>query len=316
MPTKKRTFIHTKKKPVQAHKQEVVVEEKPQEAPEERPVMQVVQVPQETTPVVTVTQPTQESTTPVVAVTPEGESGQPMVTEAENTSPKEEKPEVSAAVVAPQKDAQPKPEGEASKKSEAVSQPPVATPVAPGTSSATETFFEGLPEKSSSSKGVLIVILVLLLLVLAGIVGGYIYWAKGNSQLSSLLSIPSFLSGKKSGETTMKTITPTTGPTPTAATVNKSAYTIAVLNGSGISGSAAKLKDVLTTDGFVVSTTGNADTSDNQQTSIAAKKTVSPAFLSALKTELQKTYVVSLQTGVVDSTQDTDIVVTIGSQSN
>jgi len=84
------------------------------------------------------------------------------------------------------------------------------------------------------------------------------------------------------------------------------------LNGSGISGEAGKAKTLLTTAGFSIGSTGNAATYDYTKTIIKAKSNVDPAFVSALSSSLNKTYVTDTPQTLSDSSND-DVQVIIGS---
>jgi hypothetical protein len=111
--------------------------------------------------------------------------------------------------------------------------------------------------------------------------------------------------------TPVATVVPTT--VPTAKPLDLKAYTISVLNGSGVVGKAAEVKTTLTTAGFKVGTTGNADRSDYTTTQIAAKKTVDQAYLDKLQTELKKSYSLEpVSTLPSDSAESADIIVTLG----
>lgn len=126
----------------------------------------------------------------------------------------------------------------------------------------------------------------------------------------SLSSGVNFLGAKSSP-------TPLPKPTaaPTAIAVNLQQYTIDVLNGSGITGQAAKYKDSLTTDGFTVGSTGNAANSNFTKTEIAAKKSVSPAYISKLEDDLKKTLDVDTTVATSPDSDSTDVTVTLGSST-
>ena len=74
------------------------------------------------------------------------------------------------------------------------------------------------------------------------------------------------------------------------------------------------VKTSLTTAGFKVTTTGNADNSDYTKTQISAKKSVDPAFLAKLEDELKKTFVVDTTVATLPSAPSTpnDVTVTLG----
>lgn len=108
---------------------------------------------------------------------------------------------------------------------------------------------------------------------------------------------------------------PTKKPTPTPQ-VDLSAYTIKVLNGSGITGEAATLKDKLTAEGFKVGTTGNADASDYDKTEITVKKNVDEGYVTKLKEALEKEYKVSTPVRLSENaSQEADVTVTIGKET-
>lgn len=106
---------------------------------------------------------------------------------------------------------------------------------------------------------------------------------------------------------------PTSVPTatPTEKPLDLKAFSVSVLNGSGVVGKAAEVKTSLTQAGFKVTTTGNADRSDYTTTKISAKKSVDAAFLDKLQTELKKTYTLDA-VSTADASQTTDVVVTLG----
>jgi len=98
-----------------------------------------------------------------------------------------------------------------------------------------------------------------------------------------------------------------------SATSNLSAFSISILNGSGITGEASKLKTSLVTAGFTVNSVGNADNSDYKNTKIYAKKKVVAAYLNQLKAILKKSYVLD---PVADypktASGESDLIITIG----
>lgn len=110
---------------------------------------------------------------------------------------------------------------------------------------------------------------------------------------------------------------PTRAPTPTPSAVNKSDISINVLNGSGITGAAAKLETSLDSEGYNVVSRGNADNSDYTDTIIQAKDTVSDDYLDALSEFLSKTYSVSPEIETASgSADDADVTIIIGSKAS
>ena len=92
---------------------------------------------------------------------------------------------------------------------------------------------------------------------------------------------------------------------------NLADYKIKVLNGSGIAGEAAKLKDLLEQEGFSVESTGNADKNDYEKTVIKTNKEVSPDVIKKLNEFLQKSYTVS-EVEDLAGTEENNILIIIG----
>ncbi len=105
---------------------------------------------------------------------------------------------------------------------------------------------------------------------------------------------------------------PKNTPTPTeAAEIDKEAYEIQVLNGSGIAGEAASVQTLLEDEGFKVSGIGNADSSDFTNTEISATEEVSEEFLDALKEALETRGPVEVVEAPADQAEE--VIVTVGS---
>jgi len=107
-------------------------------------------------------------------------------------------------------------------------------------------------------------------------------------------------------------VSPTPASDSAKLAIDYSKYKIKVLNGSGIGGAAAKGKEILESEKFVIEEIGNAETSDYEKTVIKAKKEVPSAFLSTLKSVLEKTYLLDANKELEDS-EEVDVVIIIGS---
>jgi hypothetical protein len=107
-------------------------------------------------------------------------------------------------------------------------------------------------------------------------------------------------------------ISPTPASDSAKLIIDYSKYKIQVLNGSGIGGEAAKGKEILETEKFVVEEIGNAQSSDFDLTIIQAKKGVDKAFLDKLKSVLGETYLLGSDE-VLEELEELDVVVIIGS---
>lgn len=93
--------------------------------------------------------------------------------------------------------------------------------------------------------------------------------------------------------------------------VDISKYMITVLNGSGISGEAARLKDLLEKEKFSVSSIGNADKLTYKETIIKAKKHVSKEYLDTLVSFLNKSYSLD-DFSELSQDEEVDITIIIG----
>jgi hypothetical protein len=105
-----------------------------------------------------------------------------------------------------------------------------------------------------------------------------------------------------------------TTPTPMAEEVDKSAYKITVLNGSGIAGEAANVQTLLKDNGFSVNEIGNAENADYTKTQILYVKSVNKDYLDALEKTLKTRG--SVETKKADSDQTEDVVVIVGSETS
>jgi len=121
----------------------------------------------------------------------------------------------------------------------------------------------------------------------------------------------------KNGKINVVTLSPTpaSAPTPTKTEVDLSKYEIKILNGSGIDGEAGRQKANLETEGFTVSSIGNADNSEYAETVVQAKEIVGLDFLDKLKGTLEASFKIGEQEDLADDA-DSDVVIIIGSSKN
>lgn len=116
-----------------------------------------------------------------------------------------------------------------------------------------------------------------------------------------------------------KTPIPTKTPTPavkanpvdSATGLDRSTLSIAVQNGSGVSGAAATARDFLNGLGYNVISTGNAATTDFQNVTIQVKS-VKTSFMALLKKDLSAKYTVGVASSDLDATSSADALVVIG----
>lgn len=97
-----------------------------------------------------------------------------------------------------------------------------------------------------------------------------------------------------------------------ASAEEKKATTVKILNGSGIKGEAQKLKAALETEGYTISSSGNADNFDYTDTVLQAKASVSASIKEDVKKQLAKLYAVKSGDDLADDAKE-DVTVTIGS---
>ncbi|OGK24170.1 hypothetical protein A3A46_00470 [Candidatus Roizmanbacteria bacterium RIFCSPLOWO2_01_FULL_37_13] len=90
-------------------------------------------------------------------------------------------------------------------------------------------------------------------------------------------------------------------------------YPIKVLNGSGITGEASKLQEILEKGGFEVVETSNADNYDYVDTIVQAKKNVEKAFLEKLKNLIGKSYTLGKDESL-SASDSSDVIVVVGSK--
>lgn len=109
-------------------------------------------------------------------------------------------------------------------------------------------------------------------------------------------------------ETTM-TVSEAPTPTPSPEEVDKEAYEIEILNGSGIAGEAGRAQTLLEDAEFQVSSTGNADAYDYEETVIQAGSNVTDAFLNELTKELEKQYTVKANVEELDEEEAVIVIV-------
>ncbi len=102
---------------------------------------------------------------------------------------------------------------------------------------------------------------------------------------------------------------PTTAP---VTEVKREDLKVQVLNGSGVSGAAAKAKTFLEGLGYVDVAAGNAD-GDFAQTEIELREAKSSAS-EMIKKDLETNYTLADTIGTLDSSSDYDVVITVGAE--
>jgi len=136
------------------------------------------------------------------------------------------------------------------------------------------------------------------LLVFAGLCGVILYTMR--------ITAPPSSSPERAQE--QSAVTPSASPSAKPADIPS--YELWVLNGSGISGDAAKAQTLLEANQIPVFSVGNADSPSYADTVIQAPNNVSKPYLEKLKQTLENAYIVSPDIQPGDS--DVKITVIIG----
>ncbi len=146
---------------------------------------------------------------------------------------------------------------------------------------------------------------VVLAFVLGGVVGGvggFVVWGKSQAKI-----VPSSSFSQEEA-----TVAPTAEPSPTiSVSVKRSDLKVKVLNGSGVVGAASLAKTFLESMGYKGVSTGNADKTDVEKTSIAIKVS-KREFLDTLRSDLGSKYTLEVGGDDLDSDSVYDVVVTLG----
>lgn len=151
-----------------------------------------------------------------------------------------------------------------------------------------------------------LVVIIPGVLLLGALLGGIYFYQSTVNRNAEVSQTPS------------PTVPPPVVATPSAspsAQVNLAKYSVVILNGSGISGEAGKVKDLLVKAGFRVTSTGNAATYDFKKTVIKAKSTIDATYLAKLSETLSKTYVLDTNQTLPDSSKDS-VEVIVGTSKN
>ncbi|HUQ84887.1 MAG TPA: LytR C-terminal domain-containing protein [Candidatus Limnocylindrales bacterium] len=179
--------------------------------------------------------------------------------------------------------------------------------------------FPAYSEKSTNKKP-LVVFLIILLLIAAGVAGVYfIGRTRGTDSQKAVVPtqapIPTEVPTSTPVASASGTITPSGKLSPTPASISgqldRSKLTVVVLNGSGVAGAGRRYSTALSGLGYVVSSTGNADTFDYTGVTVKVKKSKS-SYASLLKKDLGTVAAGSTITTSVDDTITTDAAVIIG----
>ena len=149
-------------------------------------------------------------------------------------------------------------------------------------------------------------IIIAIIIIALALIGGALWYFRENvlkrdSLKDKTTPVPSVLQN-----------TPTPATDSAKIEIDFSEYSIQVLNGSGISGEAAKARDILSSEDFNIEEIGNADSASYEKTVIKAKKGVPSEFLDKLKGVLEESYILDSDEKLEES-EGADVVIIIGS---
>jgi len=149
---------------------------------------------------------------------------------------------------------------------------------------------------------------LLIVLIIAGaLVFAYVRGIGPFANLKSQIS-------KGASPSPLTPASPIASPEATSeANLNKSEPKIRILNGSGTAGVASVVKDLLEENGWTVSSIGNADSFDFEQTVLRFKSTFKN-FGNLLTEDLSDDYSVITSNDNLEATDSADIEVIVGSK--
>jgi hypothetical protein len=152
-------------------------------------------------------------------------------------------------------------------------------------------------------------IIVPTALLVGALVGGLITYFSGVSNMSDATSTPTPLATQVPTET--KVVEPTASP---SVSLKRDSLKVQVLNGSGVSGVAGKVKTELEKLGYKNVTAGNASSSDFTTTEVAIK-TSKKEYLDMIIKDLSEDYEAEEADKSLPASSSYDVVITVGKQS-
>lgn len=178
----------------------------------------------------------------------------------------------------------------------------------------------GSPQKSSSPKKKAFIYVVLFAVIIGAAIFAGNYFLSGKSSSAKPMptvaqaptATPTPTPSATISATPTKEITPTPSSkvTPTAAAKT---LQVEVLNGSGTPGLAGKVASLLRSDGYGITSTGNADTFDYTDTVIQIKKSKQQS-VAQLKKDLSASYTVDPTVQTLAETATPDAIVIVGTK--
>lgn len=178
------------------------------------------------------------------------------------------------------------------------------------------------PQPAKKSKKFLYIILFVILLVgITFMFQKFFFGSKDEKNASVISPTPTEYQfptdtpePSPTGEEAKPTVVPTTkavNPVDASTGLDRSALSVEVQNGSGVTGAASKGSDILKSFGYKVSAIGNADNENYENVTIQVKSTKTN-FLSLLKKDLGFSYTIGSSSADLASSSTADALVIIG----
>jgi len=165
-------------------------------------------------------------------------------------------------------------------------------------------------ERKSKSGLKVVIIIVVVLAVLGIIAGGVFYYQAGFNKKDKTL--PNEPEQNQNQELKISpTITET--PEPTLEEIDLSELSVNILNGSGITGEAGRVNELLTKLNFKEIETGNADSYDYTTTFVNLKQSIPNTVFDKISEALGDDYTVE-KDSVLEDSSEYDIEIIVGSQ--
>jgi hypothetical protein len=162
----------------------------------------------------------------------------------------------------------------------------------------------GAEKKGNGAKTLLIV----GILILVGVLGYVIYKSASGNGAETTLSEPTPYINMAAEE-------PTSSPEPTASAssapvqaADKTKIKIQVQNGTGITGEAAFLENILKGLGYTSVAVGNSATQDETETQVSFASTVPTSVVNEITTKLNATYQTVTKTSSTSTTYDVVVI--------
>lgn len=173
--------------------------------------------------------------------------------------------------------------------------------------------YDTVPPARKSGKGKKLLLVLILLILLGAAFAGFNLIKGKQTPTEEITPTPTPTEEITSTPTpaTETSPTPTVKPTATPTKKPTKNLTIKVLNGSGVTGAAKLASDYLTGLGYEITSTGNADNENFENTTIQIKPD-KQTLLDQLKIDLSTKYTIGTTSADLSSTSSSDAIVTIG----